>query len=85
MYTIMIDYYSCLNDENGNTFDYKTPCYLGTEGKLKLFIWEHNITSNTKLFQTAKECGEYLDKHFKEDFEIYGENLRIVKIYKENF
>ena len=83
MYAIMIDYYHCKLE--GNPEDdifYKVPCYLGVDENT-IIIFEPTITARTKIFTTATEAGQYLDKHFACGSESYGENTRIVKLYKE--
>lgn len=86
MYAIMIDYNCNLTTETGKFLTYTVPCFLGVENnEHKTIVWNDMISSKTKLFESAREAGEYVDNYFKEDFEIYGENLRIVKLYKDNF
>lgn len=83
MYAIMIDYYHCQVAENpDDDIMYKVPCYLGVDENTYI-IFDPTITARTKLFETAKEAGQYLDIHFNEYYESFGENLRIVKLYKE--
>ena len=60
-YAIMANYY--MYNEETDT-EYSQWHYLGLEGKLKLFVFDEDITDRTKLFDTAREAGEYLDKHF---------------------
>lgn len=61
MYVIKVQKYT-VNPNNPKDIDYTVPAYVGTKGKLK-----NKITKNTKLFKTAKEAGEYVDKHFGAD------------------
>ena len=44
--------------------EYKQWHYVAVEGKHKLFMFEKDITKDTKLFDTATEAGAYVDKHF---------------------
>ena len=66
MYVIKVQKYT-ENPNNPDDIDYTVPAYVGTKGKLKIFVLENKITKNTKLFKTAKEAGEYVDKHFGAD------------------
>ena len=55
--------------------------YIGTEGKLKLFVFEKEVTKDTKLFDTAREAGEYMDNHFGPDKVRCGfSSVRIVEV-----
>lgn len=63
-YAIMVSYYMWNEKENK---EYEEWLYLALEGERKLFVFEENVTDRTKLFNTAKEAGEYLDKHFGPD------------------
>lgn len=64
------------SDEKGEYTEWQ---YLGTEGKLKLIITENNITENTKIFNSAKEAGEYVDKMLEKDYyRINFADIRIV-------
>ena len=55
--------------------------YVAIKTKLKIFVFEENITNDTKLFDTAKAAGEYLDKHFgKEEQRMCYEAVRIVEV-----
>ena len=53
------------SDEKGEYTEWQ---YLGTEGKLKLIISEESVTDNTKVFSSAKEAGEYLDRMVAKDY-----------------
>jgi len=66
MYVIKVQRYA-ENPNNPEDIDYTVPAYVGTEGKLKIFVLEDEMTENTKRFKTAKEAGEYVDKHFGAD------------------
>lgn len=77
MFAIMVDYY-CWSEEKG---EYTMPLYLGVEGPRKLFIFEEEVTANTKKFETAEQAGKYLDLRLN----MLGcgsccENVRIVGI-----
>lgn len=63
-YAIMVSYYMWNEKESK---EYEEWLYLALEGERKLFVFEENVTDRTKLFDTAKEAGEYLDKHFGPD------------------
>ena len=41
--------------------------YVGVKGEHRIFVMNKEINENTKLFNTAKEAGEYVDKHFGAD------------------
>lgn len=77
-YAIQASYYIWNNETEQ---EYTQWLYLGTEGKLKLFVFEEDINENTKLFDTATDAGKYLDKHFPPDKQRYSfENVRIVEV-----
>ena len=77
MYAIMVDYYRW-SEEKG---DYTEPLYLALEGERKLFTFEGSVTERTKVFKTAKEAGEYVDKHFWIDKQrVCFKNVKIVEI-----
>ena len=80
-YAIQASYYMW----NGETEqEYTQWLYLGTKGKLKLFVFEEEINENTKLFDTAAKAGKYLDKHFPPDqCRASFENMRIVEVTGE--
>ena len=79
MYAIMVDYYRW-SEEKG---DYTEPLYLGLEGKLKIFVFDEEITERTKLFKTAKAAGYYVDKHFGPDRQrICFKSVKIVEVEK---
>ena len=59
-YVIVVDYYM-YSEEKGM---YTEPAYLGLEGEHKLFVFDEQIVNRTKTFNTAKDAGEYVDKHF---------------------
>lgn len=55
--------------------------YVAVKTKLKIFVFEESVTNDTKLFDTAKIAGEYLDKHFgKEKQRASYETVRIVEV-----
>ena len=59
-YAIVADYYMW-NEKQG---EHTEELYLGLEGKFKIFVFDKEVNDRTKLFKTAKEAGEYVDKHF---------------------
>lgn len=61
-YVIKCNYYH-VNPNDPNDMDYTKPEFLGTEGKLGIFVWEDEVTERTKIFNNATEAGQYLDKH----------------------
>lgn len=63
-YAIMVSYYMWNEKENK---EYEEWLYLALKGERKIFVFEDSVTENTKLFDAAKEAGEYLDKHFGPD------------------
>ena len=55
--------------------------YVSVKGAHKIFVFEDSVTKDTKLFNTAKEAGEYLDKHFgKDSLRCSYQNARIVEV-----
>lgn len=72
-YVIVVDYYMW-DDEKG---DYTAPLYLGVDED-HIFVFDDNICKRTEVFSTAKEAGEYVDKHFKEPSMCF-EHLRIMQ------
>ena len=63
-YAVQLSYY-CWNSETNE--EYEKWVYVGTEGEHKIFVMDDEITDRTKLFDTASEAGEYIDKHFYDD------------------
>lgn len=81
-YVIMASYY--MYNAGSNT-EYEDWLYLGTEGEHKIFVFDDDVTERTKLFDTAKEAGEYLDKHFPPDKQRCSfSTVRIVEIEERN-
>lgn len=78
-YAIQADYWMW-SEELG---EHTEPEYLGLEGKYKIFVFEEEVTERTKLFDTAKEAGEYVDKHFnpeKRETMVSFDTVRIVEV-----
>ena len=47
----------------------------------KIFIFEDDVTERTKLFSTAKDAGDYVDKHFGvDDIRCSFSKVRIVEV-----
>lgn len=40
--------------------------YLGIQGEHKIFVLDEEINEQTKIFNSAKEAGEYVDKRFSD-------------------
>ena len=81
-YAIQADYFMW-NDETQT--EYSQWLYLGTEGEHRIFIFDSDVTERTKLFNTAKEAGEYVDKHFPpDDIRCSFGKVRIVEVIKED-
>lgn len=77
-YAIMVSYYTWNEETQTQGEEW---LYLGTEGKLKIFIFEDKITENTKLFNSAKAAGEYVDKHFgADDQRVCYKTVKIVEV-----
>lgn len=77
-YAIQVSYYM-YNSEIDE--EYEEWLYLGIEGKLKVFVFEEEINEKTKIFDTAKKAGEYVDKHFgADDQRISYSKVRIVEV-----
>lgn len=77
-YAIQVSYYMY----DGTTDnEYEEWLYLALEGKHKIFIFEDEVNEKTKLFATAKEAGEYVDKHFGADNQRCSfSTVRIVEV-----
>ena len=76
-YAIQASYYMW-NDET-NT-EYEQWEYLALD-EHKIFIFEDNITERTKLFDTATDAGNYVDKHFGVDYvRCSFSKMRIVEV-----
>lgn len=81
-YAIQVSYY--MWDEKTET-EYTEWLYLGLEGKLKVFVFDEEINEQTKLFDTAVEAGQYVDKHFGADeLRCSFESVRIVEVKEKN-
>lgn len=77
-YAIQVSYYM-YNSETDT--EYEEWLYLALEGKHKIFIFEDEVSEKTKLFDTAKEAGEYVDKHFGADHQRCSfSTVRIVEV-----
>ena len=77
-YAIQVSYYM-YNSETDT--EYEQWLYLALEGEHKIFVFEDDVTERTKLFDTAKEAGEYVDKHFGADKQRCSFNtVRIVEV-----
>lgn len=75
-YAIQVSYYM-YNSETDT--EYEQWLYLELEDKM--FVFEDNVSDKTKLFDTAREAGEYVDKHFgKDDQRASYSTVRIVEI-----
>ena len=78
-YAIQVSYYMY---NNGTDTEYEEWLYLALKGEHKIFIFEDNVNEKTKLFDTAKEAGEYVDKHFGADQQRSSySTVRIVEVY----
>ncbi len=55
---------TCYGWDGENGCEKDEELYVAVEGEYKILIFEDSITNKTKLFSTAKEAGEYVDKHF---------------------
>ena len=78
-YAIMVDYNVDYDEEKDEVIG--MPMYLGLEGEHKLFIFNTEIIDSTKLFDSAKEAGEYVDKYLSDsNSQISFTNLKIVQI-----
>ena len=77
-YAIQVSYYM-YNSETDT--EYEQWLYLALEGKHKIFVFEDDVTERTKLFDTVREAGEYIDKHFGADEQRCSySTVRIVEI-----
>ena len=80
-YAIMASYYMW----NGELeTEYEQWLYLGVEGEKKLFVFDDDVNSRTKLFDSATEAGKYVDKHFNpNEIRMSFSRVRIVEIKEE--
>lgn len=77
-YAIQVSYYM-YNSETDT--EYEEWLYLALKGKHKIFIFEYEVNEKTKLFDTAREAGEYVDKHFGADKQRCSySTVRIVEV-----
>ena len=77
-YAIQVSYYM-YNSETDT--DYEEWLYFGLKGKYKIFVFDDDVKKRTKLFNTAKEAGEYVDKHFSSDNQRCSfSTVRIVEV-----
>ena len=77
-YAIQVLYYMWDNEIER---EYEEWLYTAVEGEHKIFVFEDKVTDRTKLFDTAKEAGEYVDKHFgKDDMRCSYRTVRIVEV-----
>lgn len=61
--------------------EYDEWMYVGVEGKLRLFVFDEDVTKNTKLFKTAREAGAYMDNYFGPDeVRCSFSSVRIVEV-----
>ena len=60
-YAIQVSYYM-YNSETDT--EYEQWMYLGIKGEHRIFVFDFNVEERTKLFDSAKEAGEYIDKFF---------------------
>lgn len=81
-YAIKADYYMWSEEKGEHTEE----LYLALEGPKKLFVFEEDITERTKLFDTAREAGEYIDARDSlngKGMRMSFKSLKIVEV-KEN-
>lgn len=77
-YAIQVSLYMW-DDENKT--EYEQWHYIAIKGKHKIFIFEEDVTENTKLFDTAAEAGAYVDKHFGANaMRLQYSEVRIVEV-----
>ena len=77
-YAIQASYYM-YNSETDT--EYEQWLYLAIEGERKIFVFDEDVSNRTKIFNTAKEAGDYLDKHFSPDkMRCSFSTMRIVEI-----
>lgn len=77
-YAIQVSYYMWNNETET---EYEEWLYLGTEGILKVFVFDNEVNEQTKLFDTATEAGQYVDKHFGVDQQRCSySTVRIVEV-----
>ena len=77
-YAIQVSYYM-YNSETDT--EYEEWLYLALKGKNRIFIFEDEVNKKTKLFDTAREAGEYVDKYFGADEQRCSfSTVRIVEV-----
>lgn len=77
-YAIQVSYYMYNSETNA---EYEEWLYLALKGKNKIFIFEDEVNKKTKLFDTAREAGEYVDKYFGADYQRCSfSTVRIVEV-----
>lgn len=77
-YAIQANYYMWDTEKEEETVKW---LYLGVEGVMKIFVFDDEVNEITKLFNTAKEAGEYVDKHFSpEEIRSSFNGVRIVEV-----
>ena len=80
-YAIVANYYMYKEGDD----DYTEPVYLGLEGEHKIFVFDEKVNERTKLFKTAKEAGEYVDKHFSPDkVRMSFKSVQIVEVEQKD-
>jgi len=85
LYCIKVDYFMW-DEENDKV--YTEPMFLAIDTEIKdkkgkpvnIIIFEENITSNLRVFDTVKQAEVYIEKHNKEVVSTCYENERVVKI-----
>lgn len=79
-YAIQASYYMW---DNTTEEEYEQWLYLAVD-EHKIFVFEDNVTERTKLFENAKQAGEYVDKHFgKDKMRCSFSTVRIVEIKED--
>lgn len=77
-YAIQANYYMWNEKEEKEEMKW---LYLGIKGAMKIFVFDDEVNERTKLFNTAKEAGEYVDKHFSpEEMRCSFNSVRIVEV-----
>lgn len=77
-YAIQVSYYMYDSETNA---EYEEWLYLALKGKNKIFIFEDNVNEKTKLFNTAREAGKYVDNYFGADQQRCSySTVRIVEV-----
>ena len=75
-YALQMDLYMV----SENAREYRKWHYLAVDSVSKAFHFETKITKETKLFDSAREAGEYLDKYWANKSRYQFKSIKIVEV-----